>query len=281
MPLAVPLRAVDSLDYFRMKAVFAAIAVLGGALQLATPPPDLSRHFVDIQGTFVLLNDMTGEYIRYNDERAAEQFPPCSTFKIPNTAILLESAVAPDPDYVVKYDPTLKESNSDWARDHTMRSAFRFSVLWYYQTLARRAGMPLESRFVRQFNYGNMDTRGGGLDKTGLPFWVDGSLRISANEQVAFLKRLYEGRLGLSERTMRLTKDIMLTEMTPTWTLSAKTGACQPAGEDTANWYIGYVEKREGVYYFALEMGDKDFGRAFSERVSKTREILTDLGVLR
>ena len=72
-----------------------------------------------------------------------------------------------------------------------------------------------------------MDTRGG-LDKTGVPFWVDGTLRISANEQVAFLKRLYEGRLGLSDRTTRLTKEIMVAEETPTWRLSAKTGACQP-----------------------------------------------------
>jgi beta-lactamase class D len=139
--------------------------------------------------------------------------------------------------------------------------------------------MGIEQQFIHQFDYGNKDVHGG-LDEMGNPFWIDGSLRISANEQVDFLKRFYEGRLGLSDRTMRMTKEIMLAEETPTWRLSAKTGACQPTGEDTMNWYVGYVEKNDGVYYFALEMGDKDFGRAFSERVSKTRELLTDLGVL-
>jgi beta-lactamase class D len=261
----------------RLLAVLVSIPLAFGVQHTSTP--DLSHYFVGVDGTFVLLNGSTPEYTRYNARRAAERFPPCSTFKVPNTAILLESGAASDPEYLVNYDPMLKQTNRDWARDHTLRSAFRFSVLWYYQTLARRAGLPVEARLVQQFHYGNESTRGG-LDKTGEPFWVDGTLRISANEQVEFLRRFHEGRLGLSDRTTRLTKDIMVAEEGSGWRLSAKTGACHPTGEDTTNWYVGYVEKDEIVSYFALEMGDKDFGRAFSERVSKTRQILSDLGVL-
>src|SRR3989442_826886 len=122
---------------------------------------------------------------------------PCSTFKIPHTAILLESGVAPDADYTLKYDPAYQQP-SQWAKDFTLSGAFKASALWYYQVLARRAGMPVEQRFVRQFKYGNEDTRGG-LSEMGRLFWVDGTLRISANEQVAFLRRFYEGRVGLSE----------------------------------------------------------------------------------
>jgi beta-lactamase class D/beta-lactamase class D OXA-10 len=133
---------------------------------------------------------------------------------------------------------------------------------------------------VRQFKYGNQDTHGG-LKEIGHTYWVDGSLRISANEQIAFLRRFYEGKLGLSERTTVMTKQIMLAEQTPTYRLSAKTGACQPKGEQTTNWYVGYVEKPDALYYFALEMGDKDYGRAYSERISITRSILSDLGILR
>ena len=46
---------------------------------------------------------------------------------------------------------------------------------------------------MKQFGYGNADTSGG---VTGERRCVDGSLRISANEQVAFLKRLHENCLG-------------------------------------------------------------------------------------
>ncbi len=83
-----------------------------------------------------------------------------------------------------------------------------------------------------------MDTSGG-LDGPDGPFWVDGSLRISADEQVQFLQRLREGRLGLSQRTTSLTREIMLVEETPRWRLHAKTGACRPPGEQTSNWYVG------------------------------------------
>ena len=59
--------------------------------------PDLSRYFVGLDGTFVLLNGRTNEYVRYNTVRAGQRFAPCSTFKIPHTAILLESGTAPRP----------------------------------------------------------------------------------------------------------------------------------------------------------------------------------------
>ena len=240
---------------------------------------DLNRHFQGIDGTLVLLDGQTGAYVRHDPARADRRFAPCSTFKIPNTAILLETGAAPDPEFVVRYDPALKASREAWRQDHTLRSAYKDSVLWYYHALSKKAGLPAEARLVTQFGYGNRDTSGGVAGQH--PFWIDGSLRISANEQVAFLKRLHDDRLGLSPRTASLTKDIMIAERTPLWTLRAKTGACEPTGDrEVTMWYVGYVEKPAGVWYFALEMGDTDFDRLFPLRASKAREILADLGVL-
>jgi beta-lactamase class D len=240
--------------------------------------PVLARHFEELKGAFVLLNGATGEYIRHNATRAAERFAPCSTFKIPHTAILLESGAAPDPTFTLKYDPALKQPNN-WARDFDLSGAFKASAVWYHHAMARRVGMPAERRFVERFQYGNADTSGG-LDASGGPFWLSGSLRISADEQVEFLRRFYEGKLGLSERTTKLTKEIMVVQEIPSWRLSAKTGACQPSGEETSNWYVGYVERSGAVYYFALQMGAKDYGRAYSERIPISRAILTELGIL-
>jgi beta-lactamase class D len=244
----------------------------------AQAAPDLARYFGGLDGTFVLLNENSGQYHRHDSVRAARQFAPCSTFKVPNTAILLESGAAPDPGFTLKYDPALSQP-SGWARDFDLTGAFRASALWYYQALSRVAGLDAERRLVAQFRYGNGDVSGG-LDRTGNPFWVDGTLRISANEQVQFLRALWAGELGLSDRTTRLTRQIMLAEETAAWRLYAKTGACQPPGEDTSNWYVGVVERGTAIYYFALQIGAPDFGRAFSERVPITRAILTELGVL-
>jgi beta-lactamase class D len=261
----------------RWRALLAVLALVVAAAPAAGQA--LSKHFQGIDGTFVLLDGQTGRYTRWNAARAERRFAPCSTFKIPNTAILLETGAVPDPEFVVKYDPALKASREAWRHDHTLRSAYKDSVLWYYHALAKKAGLPAEARLVKQFGYGNADTSGG-VDGAR-PFWIDGSLRISANEQVAFLQRLRDGKLGLSPRADALTKDIMIAEQTPAGTLRAKTGACQPQGDaQTTMWYVGYVEKPAGVWYFALEMGDTDFERLFDVRVSKAREILADLGVL-
>jgi len=145
--------------------------------------------------------------------------------------------------------------------------------------LAKSLGISAEQRFLKQLRYGNQSASGG-LDGSAGPFWIDGTLRISADEQVEFLRRLYEGQLGLAERTTNLTKSIMVAESTPRWRLSAKTGACRPPGEDATMWYVGYVERDSNVYYFALQFGAKEFGTLFEQRVSKAKAILADLGVL-
>jgi beta-lactamase class D len=59
----------------------------------------------------------------------------------------------------------------------------------------------------------------------------------------------------------------VVAEETASWRLSAKTGACQPAGQNTSNWYVGYVEKAGVVYHFALRIDAPNYGRAFQERM--------------
>ena len=144
-----------------MRLLILAVTALGLFIARPAAAQDLSRHFQGIEGTFVLLDGQTGAFTRWNAARADQRFAPCSTFKIPNTAILLETGAAADPEFVVKYDPALKASREAWRQDHTLRSAYRDSVLWYYHALSKKAGLPAEARLVKQFGYGNADTSGG------------------------------------------------------------------------------------------------------------------------
>ena len=49
--------------------------------------------------------------------------------------------------------------------------------------------------FLNQFDYGNRDISGG-IDR----FWLGNTLRISPLEQVAFVQKMHERRLGVSDR---------------------------------------------------------------------------------
>ncbi|HLK68160.1 MAG TPA: penicillin-binding transpeptidase domain-containing protein [Bryobacteraceae bacterium] len=239
---------------------------------------DLSKYFAGLHGTFVLYDAQRHSYIRHNAARAAERFHPCSTYKIPNSLIAVETGVATDANFLIPYDARRDPQQPgwllDWPRDHTLRSAFKYSVVWYYQEIARRTGRDRMERYVRQFQYGNQDISGA-IDQ----FWLTGPLRISADEQVAFLQRLYEGKLGLAPRTTDIVKDIMVADQGPGWKLSAKTGAC---GTDDVPvvWYVGFVEKNGGLYYFALNLGGSPISQLAPLRITKTREILNGLGII-
>jgi beta-lactamase class D len=55
-------------------------------------------------------------------------------------------------------------------------------------------------------------------------------LRISADEQIEFLKKLYLEQLPGSKRSLEIVKDILTLEKTDVYKLSAKTGT-GPLGE--------------------------------------------------
>ena len=240
---------------------------------------DLAPYFEGLKGTFVLYDARAGTYTRFNAVRGAERFSPCSTYKIPNSLIAVETGVASGAEFAISYDakrdPRQADWPEEWAHDQTLRSAFRYSVVWFYQEMARRVGAERMGRYVKQFGYGNQDIAGG-IDR----FWLSSSLQISAEEQVAFLQRFHDGRLRVSPHTMEVVKDIMVADQGPGWVLRAKTGACRGDLPEGVVWYVGWVEKGDDTFYFALNLGGPDLSKLTPLRVAKAREILAALGVL-
>ena len=244
---------------------------------------DLSPFFKDTVGAFVLYDSKRDHYIRYNEARCRQRFSPKSTFKIPNSLIGLETGVIRDAEFVItwnrqKYPPQdnwNQEPFAHWAQDHTLRSAIKYSVVWYYRELALRVGQQKMKQYVARFNYGNK-TVSGRIDN----FWLDGSLRISANEQVEFLKAFYKGQLSVSSRITEIVKDILELEKTPTYKLSAKTGGGSISEGVYIGWFVGYVETKENVYFFATNIEGTKLERIRDKRIELTKQVLVGLGTL-
>ena len=141
----------------------------------ATPiqAQDLSPFFKNTVGAFVLYDSKSDHYIRYNEARGLQRFSPKSTFKIPNSLIGLETGVIRDAEFVIpwnrqKYPPDNwnQEPFVHWAQDHTLRSAIKYSVVWYYRELALRVGQQKMKQYVTRFNYGNKAVSGR-IDNSG------------------------------------------------------------------------------------------------------------------
>jgi beta-lactamase class D len=237
--------------------------------------PELEKYYQGRKGAFVLYDLKANRYSRYNPERCAEGFLPASTFKILNSLIGLETGIIPDENFVIPWDGTQYQIK-EWNQDHSLKTAIKYSVVWYYQELARRVGKEKIQKYVKAVGYGNEDISGN-LDS----FWLDGSLRISADQQVEFLKRLYAGDLPFSKRSIDIVKGLIVQEKTDTYTLSGKTGSVVRVSV-YQGWFVGYLETKGNVYFFATNMESTDPDGLANGVVAMqiSRDILKGMGLL-
>ncbi|MCB1718370.1 MAG: class D beta-lactamase, partial [Candidatus Competibacteraceae bacterium] len=185
-----PLASVDP-----VAALPVAASSASAPAQSAAPDAGLgaifARHGVD-GGLWV--ENLAGTEVHSWRPKACEQgFLPASTFKILNSLIALEVGAVADVDEELAWDG-VDRGWTEWNRDHSMRTAIRVSAVWFYQELARRVGAERMRELVAKAGYGNRDVAGA-IDT----FWLDGAIRITPREQVAFLERLYRGDLPFRE----------------------------------------------------------------------------------
>lgn len=236
-----------------MRYVFAA---LGPLLCLFSWPgtargddSDLARVFWrhGVNGTLVL-STLDGETrFVHNAARAAQRFTPVSTFEIPNTAIALEEGAASSERQVFKWDGK-DRGRPEWNRDHTLESAFKVSCVWCYRQLARQIGPSRYRAYLSRLGYGNAE-----MGKQVDAFWLDGSLRISALEQVEFLRKLKLRKLGFRAHLYDLLERLMVLGKGPRLFLRGKTG-WSVESRPQLGWVVGYLEAGEAVWLFALNM---------------------------
>lgn len=223
-------------------------------------------------GTLVISSLNTGQTFIHNDARATQRLPVASTFKIMNTLISLEEKAITGKTDVLQWDGT-KHEFPDWNRDQTLESAFKVSCVWCYQMLAYKVGAHRYREYLHQCNYGALSEP---FETTR--FWLDGSLQISALEQVDFLKKVIARTLPFSASSYETLRDIMLVEQTTHHTLRAKTGWARVASPQVG-WYVGYVETADDVWVFA---GNIDVNRDadLPLRQQVTRAALRAKGVI-
>ncbi len=261
---------------FLLLIAFAALS----AQSLAAGQPDFAPFFKEKEGTFVLLDQQTGRFLYHNQPRARERFLPASTFKIPNSLIALETGVATGADFTLAWNREAAPPEPWWPKaweqpEHTLRTAMANSVVWYYQELARRIGPERMQACVDRFRYGNRDISGG-IDQ----FWLTGGLRISAEEQIDFLRRFYFEELGAPKAATQAVKEILLLEETPKYRLSGKTGLARTdPSVQGLGWFVGYLERDGKVSFFAMNL-DVHSDADIAARRSITKAILQSLGLM-
>ncbi len=248
------------------------------AVEARTPADstaDLSAFFPNgTVGTFVLYDAQSGITTRYNPERAAERRTPASTFKIFNSLVALDAGAVADEHEIVEWDGVERQV-SGWNQSQDLATAFKRSTVWVYQEMARRAGRDTLQAALTREGYGNT-TMGDEVDM----FWLDTSLRISPDEQVAFLRRLQAGETGFSDRAEGIVKRIMVADTLGGAVVRGKSGWYLHDGV-SLGWWVGWVERGDDAYFFALNMETDDMNFEMrGVRKEAAYAILRHLGVL-
>ncbi|HWW85887.1 MAG TPA: penicillin-binding transpeptidase domain-containing protein [Vicinamibacterales bacterium] len=252
----------------RSLAVATAIAASPTIVPTAAPPTSATT-----TSSCFLLTELGKGEIRHEPSNAcSSRITPASTFKVPHALAALDSGVISGPDEKMTYDGT-----GDWPetsrRDHTLATAIRYSVVWYFQQIARRLGPEREAEYLHRLSFGNMDSSSGLTT-----FWIGGSLLVTPEEEQTFWIRLYESRLPLSRRAIEQVKQ-MLVEPPGTvvnaqgeqpfdqpWpadaVVSAKPGSATDRSGRAARWLVGHVSRGQHAYVFvSCVIGDTSLDR--------------------
>jgi beta-lactamase class D len=129
---------------------------------------------------FILHEVGVGRIRRAPSSTCGVRVSPQSTFKIPHALAAVDAGVISGVDEKMTYDGRPADFPL-WRQDHTLATAMRDSVVWYFQETAKRLGPERERQYLARFNYGNQDSSSGLTS-----FWLGGSLAISPDEQLRF-----------------------------------------------------------------------------------------------
>lgn len=207
--------------------------------------------FGDLGGTLVVIDCSSGSMATYQPEVAKIPLPPCSTFKIVNSLIGLETGIISSPyEHFYRWDG-VERSLAAWNRDLTLREAFEASCVPAFQDLARKIGPERMQGWIDKIGYGNRDISAG-IDLFWLPSKGRNTIMISPVQQAGLMQRIVSGEIPFSKASLETLKKLMFIKKTAKGGLYGKTGSGTDASDVfVLGWFVGYVESNERTYAFA------------------------------
>jgi beta-lactamase class D len=229
----------------------------------------------NVDGCFTMLNNTDGTITVYNMKYDTMRFTPASTFKIANALIGLQTGIVTNDSMVIPWDKQ-KRANEEWNKDLDLREAFKVSAVPYFQEVARRIGRDTMRQWMDSLAYGNKNISGP-IDS----FWLNNRLKISPDEQLGLMKKLYFDQLPFRKSVQQNVRDMMLQENNTLYKLSYKTGWGIDEEKNNIGWITGWIEENRHVYFFVtlVKSPDPEIDMK-SVRINITKDILKELGFL-
>ncbi|MGJ7031912.1 penicillin-binding transpeptidase domain-containing protein [Niabella hirudinis] len=263
-------------------AFFAVLLIVSCTQNNVKQDNSLKKYFEENQltGSFALLNNGTGDFTVYNLARYRDSaYLPASTFKIVNSLIGLQTGIISSDSMVIPWDG-VQRPVPEWNKDLNMYQAFRVSAVPYYQEVARRTGSEKMQYWLDSLHYGagKKDTLfkiHSAIDT----FWLDNTLKITPDENLGLVKKLYFNELPFFKLYQEKVKHAMLFEDNANYKLAYKTGWGATEKQHALGWIVGWIEENRHPYFFVLNVESADPHYDMSTvRLKMLKDILKQLG---
>jgi beta-lactamase class D len=226
-------------------ALFAQKAVVENKYsQIKTPQFKSILDSAQVDGAILIFDASEGVFYSNNFRHCKKGYLPASTFKIVNSIIALETGAVEDLNTMFYWD-SIPRRLDIWNQDLNFHDAFHASCVPCFQEIARKIGVETMNEYITKFSYGKMDVNSENIDY----FWLEGKSKISQFQQIDFLVSFYNEKLGISKRSTKIMKDLMIIEETDKGILSGKTGWAIRNRNNTG-WFVGYFEAKNGKVLF-------------------------------
>jgi beta-lactamase class D len=243
---------------------------------------EVASFFKGTQDSCFILYDMQRDKVvqHYETNHQCEKaLPPSTNFLMALSLMGYDSGAISNDDHVFRWNGTAYPKK-EWEKDQTPASWIKQSVGWVSADLANKLGADALFSYLKKLHYGNADVASGTTS-----FWQNGgSLKITAYEQLAFIKALSNETLPLSKKAMQHTKQHFFYAENNGWKLMGKPGAGTILATDQKyGWFVGEVSRHKQRYVVVTNIAATP--AYFNERCPGctarrlTKEILAKLGM--
>ena len=201
-----------------------------------------------LEGVIGIFHNLSGDFV-LSDRKAFRDSAvvPGASFEIIHSLVAVETG-------------RLKDEKSA-LEGITLEQAFKADSTSFFKALAGIIGRDTMQRWIDTLGYARRyDTpRIVNLDR----FWIDNSIRITADEQLGIVKKLYFDQLPFQRRTHAIVSNMMLVEEAADHKLAYKLSEGRNADSTRILWIQGWKEIQQHPHFFVIQL--------------RTREESTDL----
>ncbi|HXB06915.1 MAG TPA: penicillin-binding transpeptidase domain-containing protein [Puia sp.] len=238
------------------KYLFAFLLVplifVGCSTNNVTVDNSLQKYFdsAGVKGTFGLFDNGQGRFTIYDLARFRDSgFAPGATLDILGSLIALQSGAALN-DTSVIFTSILHPGTFRTLKDIFQGTAGPQGTVG----LVSKIGKDSLKKWVDSLRYGNRDLNG--FDSLE----IDKHLRITADEQLGLIKKLYFDQLPFFQHTQQSVREMFVKESNSNYLIAYKTSKTMTREGKINAWIMGWEEENKHPYFFVLNFETRDWG---------------------